>query len=152
MPSDPDTNLEAFIHERLRQLPPRSAPPTLAPRVTSAIVARAGQPWWLRSWWDWPLAARAALVVAALLVLGVLMGSNLLLSEAFSAVSQFVSRQAVACTGYWSDFRASATIFTGYWTQFVEPLVMPALLVALLLYLLSMGCGTALVRLAWKRS
>jgi len=152
MPSDFDPNLEAFIHERLRQLPPRSAPPTLASRVRAAIQARQARPWWTQAWWQWPLAAKTALVLLALTGLGVVSGGNLLLGEGGGTFWQYLSGRTAALARFWPTIAAPANTVTGLWTQFVEPFLVPALLISLLLYLVSMGCGTALVRLAWKRA
>jgi len=152
MPSNLDPNLETFIHERLRQLPPRSAPSTLVPRVRAAIEARQARPWWAQAWWQWPLAAKAALVGLALMGLGVVSGGSLLLEDGGSTFWQYLSSRTAALARFWPNVAGSANTVTGLWTQSVEPFLLPALLVSLLLYLVSMGCGTALVRLAWKRA
>jgi hypothetical protein len=152
MPSDIDPQLEAFIHDRLRQLPPHAAPRTLVPRVRAAIQASADHAWWLRPWWQWPLAAKAALVLIALASLAVVSAGSALLGDGFRTYGPRVAERVGALANWWGGV---ATHFDGpslYWQQYVEPLLVPALLGALALYLVSMGCGTALVRLAWKRA
>ena len=152
MPSDIDPHLEAFIHERLRQLPPRPAPPTLALRVMAAIQADAGRAWSIRPWWQWSLAAKAALVLVALATLGVLSAGSALLGDGFRIYGPLIAERVGALSNWWGGVMPS---FEGpglLWKQYVEPLLVPALLGALALYLVSMGCGTALVRLAWKRA
>jgi hypothetical protein len=57
--------LEKFIHQTLRSLPARRAPHSLESRVRAAIEARAALPWWKQSFARWPLAARAAFIVAS---------------------------------------------------------------------------------------
>lgn len=68
-----DQKLERFIHQTLRDLPPRRAPHTLSARVLDAIQQRAAQPWWRKSFAHWPLPARGGFVGASLtLMLGIL--------------------------------------------------------------------------------
>lgn len=57
--------LERQIGEALRKLPPRSAPPTLLPRVLTAVGAL---PWYQRSWFAWPRSARLLSAAAAVVV------------------------------------------------------------------------------------
>jgi len=63
-PND-DQKLERLIHSTLRGLPPRRAPRTLEARVLAEIERRAAQPWWRKSFANWPLPARAVFVVAS---------------------------------------------------------------------------------------
>jgi hypothetical protein len=57
--------LEHVIHETLRALPPRSAPPALESRVLAAIERRRALPWWKTSFNHWPLPARVAFFLAS---------------------------------------------------------------------------------------
>lgn len=58
-------DLEKFIHQTLRALPPRRAPHSLESRVRAAIEARAALPWWRQSFVHWPMAARVAFVIGS---------------------------------------------------------------------------------------
>ncbi len=57
--------LEAFIHQNLRSLPPRRAPRTLEARVMAAIEQHAMIPWYHRSWSYWPAAIRTLFLALA---------------------------------------------------------------------------------------
>jgi hypothetical protein len=57
--------LEQFIHQSLRTLPPRRAPRTLEARVLAALEHRAMIPWYHQSWSEWPAALRAIFLVLA---------------------------------------------------------------------------------------
>jgi hypothetical protein len=67
--NNPIEEWEEILDRELDQLPERQAPETLMPRVIAAIEARAKQPWWQRSWWTWPPAAR---LLSVLLITGIL--------------------------------------------------------------------------------
>jgi len=54
--------LEKLIERVARSQPPRRAPASLEARVFAQIAA---QPWWRRGFMHWPLAARAAFLVAS---------------------------------------------------------------------------------------
>jgi hypothetical protein len=59
-PPDP---LEKFVHDALRSLPARSAPPSLAGRVLAELVRRQNLPWWKRSWAAWPRSVRVVFLI-----------------------------------------------------------------------------------------
>ncbi len=61
---DIEQKLERFIDGALRQQPPLRAPAGLQARVLSELARRRALPWWRNSFSSWPLAARAAFVVA----------------------------------------------------------------------------------------
>lgn len=62
-PDSPE--LERRVHALLRALPERAAPASLEDRVLAELARRGSLPWWRRSYAAWPMAARAAFVVAA---------------------------------------------------------------------------------------
>jgi len=55
--------LEKLIHQTLRAVPDRRAPRALESRVLAAIEARAAQPWWKKSFAQWPVAARCLFIL-----------------------------------------------------------------------------------------
>lgn len=57
--------LEQFIQEKLRSLPPRPAPRSLEARVLAALERQALVPWYHRSWAYWPAAMRLGFVTVA---------------------------------------------------------------------------------------
>ena len=62
--------LEKFIHQNLRSLPPRRAPRNLEARVMAAIEQRAAIAWYHKSWAYWPAAVRSAFLAVATGVAG----------------------------------------------------------------------------------
>ena len=58
-----EQKLERLVSTVVRGLPDRRAPQTLEARVQAELARRAALPWWRKSFAQWPLAARAILVV-----------------------------------------------------------------------------------------
>jgi hypothetical protein len=77
----PEENWEAWLDRRLRELPDRPAPASLAPRVLAAVAARAHCPWYRRPWLEWPRAAQVVSLVAVSFMLGSLTYALLHLGE-----------------------------------------------------------------------
>jgi hypothetical protein len=148
MASDPDPNLEAFIDGHLRQLPPLRAPSTLAPRVLAAIQARAARPWWRQAWWDWPLSAKAALAALVLAILGVATGGNLFFEQGLQWSSQLLPARVAGWSALSEGALALVNTLSVVWSKLLQPVVLGALLALLLLYLMCLGGGAALARLA----
>lgn len=73
--------LEKFIHQNLRALPPRRAPRSLESRVMAALEHRAMIPWYHQSWSYWPAAVRASFLALATGVTGAMVGGFHLLSS-----------------------------------------------------------------------
>ena len=99
--------LERFVDGIARAQQPRRAPAALESRVLSEIAAR--QPaaaWWRRSFNHWPLAARAAFVIASL-------GFVKLALSAFVTVSSMVrGRDVVDTTVLHRSAEAVSTTFS----------------------------------------
>lgn len=152
MPDEFDPNVEQLTREALRAQPPVPAPPTLIPRVRSAIEARLRLPWWRLSWWDWPIAARVAFCVVAACLVGSITASSQL---AYSRVSPFVqslSDLLAAAADLWTRWDAQVTTFTSVWDGFAQPWVWFAVGLLVFCYLACVGVGTLVMRLAWKQS
>jgi hypothetical protein len=153
MRSDLEKKLAERIHVELRQLPLVKAPPTLVPRVRAAIEARAHCPWWKRSWSEWPRWCRALVLVAGLSVAFGLSygawyyGPSLTLSVAGEVVRGWLSPFKFAGEALLALANAAVVLVrTGgqlvLWT---------CLLVAGVIYLVSVGLGTVCYRLALNR-
>lgn len=52
--------LEAFVERELARLPRPKAPPSLVPRILSAVGQSPGEPWHRRPWRTWPVTLRLA--------------------------------------------------------------------------------------------
>ncbi len=87
MNSSPDRNekLERVIHRTLRELPPRRAPRSLEERVFAEIARRAGLPWWQKSFVNWPVPARAALIVLLAGVVKLVLMGGVWMASGFDA-------------------------------------------------------------------
>jgi hypothetical protein len=70
MDNEAGRRLAERIHRELRQLPGLKAPETLVARVLTAIESRAHQPWWKKSWVNWPSSMRLAFVVGVCALAG----------------------------------------------------------------------------------
>jgi hypothetical protein len=64
-PHDNRDELERYIDHALRDLGPRRAPRTLESRVLAELTHRAALPWWRKHFAHWPVAARAAFLIAS---------------------------------------------------------------------------------------
>jgi hypothetical protein len=69
-PSEAEQRLERLMHQALRELPMRAAPPTLESRVLGELKRRASLPWWRRSFRCWPKGARAAFTSLCIVLAG----------------------------------------------------------------------------------
>jgi hypothetical protein len=65
MSSERHDKLEELVDRALRSLPLERAPQTLEGRVFAEIARRAALPWWRKSFWSWPIAARLAFLAAS---------------------------------------------------------------------------------------
>jgi hypothetical protein len=64
--SDDPKKLEAFVDRLVRDQPLRRAPASLEARVLAQLALRqTPRPWWRKGFTHWPLAARAAFLIAS---------------------------------------------------------------------------------------
>lgn len=68
--------LEQFIHQQLRTLPPRRAPRSLESRVLAAIEQRAAVAWYHKSYAYWPAPVRAVFLTLATAGVGGLLAAS----------------------------------------------------------------------------
>src|SRR5437867_11260120 len=79
-----ESELNELFNRELRNLPPWKAPPSLAPRIMTVVRAKAAAakaPWWLQSWSQWPMYARAALFIAAILIASLFFSGSVVLDD-----------------------------------------------------------------------
>ena len=150
--NEPNPQLEELLHRKLRELPDRRAPRTLAPRVMAAIRQRQALAWYQRSWTTWPrgLQIAAMLLFAALGVLvftglgPLTAGFNLAwVSSAFAWVSGTVEL-------FWSVLGAVAGAVPVVLRNVNQLLLLAVAGTAFALYLSCIGMGTAFYRLVLK--
>src|SRR5689334_14714003 len=80
----PEHDLNELFDRELSRLPMMQAPRTLAPRVMAAVRAKAAAaeaPWWLQSWAQWPMYARAALFIVAALIASIFFSGSVVLDD-----------------------------------------------------------------------
>jgi len=118
-----DDQLEREIHRELSALEPPRAPATLLPRVMAAVA----RPWYTRAWLSWPMPAQI-LSAAALVALTV--GLSWLLG--------------IAAETYGTT---SALMRIG-WRHFLEPVVLYAFVMTLVVTLMVSASWVALTRVA----
>jgi hypothetical protein len=69
-PNTNDDRLELLLNRTLRHMRARRAPSTLESRVQAELERRAAQPWWRRSFANWPALARAGFVLICVGIVG----------------------------------------------------------------------------------
>ena len=142
-------DLETLVDRELRRLPAPRAPHTLLPRVLAAVQQWSQRPWYARAWFTWPAAAQIA-SAAALIV--VLVASALLIANVQIAVGQSSARllSGVAPLAQ----RAEATINAArvVWRALIEPLLVYAFGLVVLMCLACAAFGSALNHVAFRRA
>jgi hypothetical protein len=83
---DPKT-VERFVEHALRALPDRAAPGALEARVLAEIDRRAAQPWWAKSFVQWPAVVRAGFLVVSVVAAAVLAVGAIAFGTEFGAWS-----------------------------------------------------------------
>ncbi len=144
--------LASWTDQVLKQLPPRPAPSSLAPRVLAAVARCRALPWYRQPWFSWPLSVRLLTAFAASLVLG--LGIGLVLPHA-DAVSLASAKQAASQLETVREVHATAGILKSLGNalllvlQSLNGWVLAALLGAFaLLWSTTLGLGTVCWRLA----
>lgn len=150
--SEPDAGLERLVDDALRALPPLQAPASLAPLVLAALRARAALPWWQRAWWDWPVAARAAFLVLALVLMGAFGGGGWMVSNGVASYSQEVSQQMAPLAGSWDWLAPFSAAAGALWRTVGLPLALGLATLGVAAYLACIGLGTVFVRVAMKHA
>lgn len=150
MEPEMDPKLEALLHQELKQLPPLKAPPSLAPNVMAILAARSRVPWWQRAWWDWPVAAKAAFVVIALVVAGAFGGGGAILGDGVNNYSLELSGRLDFSDSILGNFTPLLSAVHRLWEELVQPFLIYGAIAVGAVYLMFIGVGTACFRFAQK--
>lgn len=151
MESEPDPKLEALLHRELQDLPPLKAPPGLAPNVMAILAARARIRWWQRAWWDWPVAARAAFALVAIVAAGAMGGGSFFLGDEAVSFSTDILAQWNPAEGVLGNFLPVWDAGMLVWQQLAQPFLLYGVLLVGVVYVMFIGVGTACFRFAVKR-
>ncbi len=138
--------LDELLDRELRRLPPFAAPGSLAPRVMAAVRAKAAAitaPWWLQSWAAWPMYARGALVVAALLIASIFFSGSVMLDN-------YASQNPMA--NLLGDFATIGNTVALLWQKIGQPLFLTRIAVCVAMYFVCVGLGTAMFRVATRKT
>ncbi len=151
MNPDVDPKFDEMLNRELRQLPLMKAPAALAPRIMAAVRAKAAAlPWWLQPWSEWPMLARAALFVAAMLIASILFGGSVVIND---QVQQFSSNSwAQPDSTVIGDALSVANTAAVLWQKVGQPLFVARFAVCLVMFLLCAGLGTAMVRVVAREN
>jgi len=138
--------LESFVDQLARGQPLRRAPPSLEARVLARLaLQQAPMPWWRKGFTHWPLAARAAFLIASY-------GFVRLAIAAVMSFTAFVGSREVAGTAIsWAQWGAEALSATASLCSIVVHAIPPSWLYGMAvcgfaLYALLFGLGTVAYR------
>ena len=140
--------LDELLDRELCHLPPFAAPQSLAPRVMAAVRAKAAAitaPWWLQSWAAWPMYARAALFVAALLIATIFFSGSVVLDDQIQNIQNPMANLL-------GDFALIGNTVALLWHKIVQPLFLMRIAVCLARYFVCVGLGTAMFRVATREN
>lgn len=143
-------HLDELLDRELRQLPPFTAPHSLAPRIMAAVRARAAAvavPWWLQSWAVWPMYARAALFVAALLIASIFFSGSVVLDD---QVRNYAGQNPLP--NLLGDFATIGTTAALLWQKIGQPLFLTRIAVCVAMYFVCVGLGTAMFRVVTREN
>jgi hypothetical protein len=142
-------DLETLVDRELRQLPAVRAPHTLLPRVLAAVQQWSQRPWYARAWLTWPLAAQIASAAALFLIV---VGSALLIADAQIAVGETSARLLNRAAPLTEAAEATINAARVVWRALIEPLLIYAFGLVVLMCLACAAFGTALNHVAFGRT
>ena len=103
------------------------------------------------AWWDWPVAAKAAVVVIALIVAGAFGGGSAFLGSGVSEYSADVAGRLDFSDSILGNFTPFLYAFHRLWEELAQPFLLYGAIAAGAVYLMFIGVGTACFRIALKR-
>lgn len=152
MTPESDPQLEHAIGHALKNLPPIAAPASLLPGVLARIEARQHAPWWRQSWWDWPVAARAAFLIFSAALAALLAQGGWVLAPRLTNYSEHVTAP-LHSAGMLRHLLADGWELAGsLWPTTTQAMLVPAVCTLAALYLVCLLLGTAFFRFARTRA
>lgn len=142
-------DLETIVDRELRQLPVPRAPLTLLPRVLAAVQEWSRRPWYARAWFTWPAPAQIASVAALFLII---VGVAVLIATAQMAVGDVLARTLTGLAPIAQRAEATINAARVVWRALVEPLVVYAFGLVMLMCLACAAFGTALNHVVFRRA
>ena len=142
-------DLETLVDRELRQLPALRAPHTLLPRVLAAVQQWSQRPWYARAWFTWPVAAQIASAAALVLIVAT---SALLITGAQLAVDETSARLLSRLSPFAQSAEATVNAARVVWRALIEPLLVYAFGLVVLMCLACAAFGTALNHVAFRRA
>jgi hypothetical protein len=142
-------DLETLVDRELRQFPAPRAPQTLLPRVLAAVQQWSRRPWYARTWFTWPLAVQIASAAALILIVA---GSARLIPSVQTAVGQTTARLMSGVTPLAQRAEATMNAARVVWHALIEPLVVYAFGLVVLMCLACAAFGAALNHVAFRRA
>lgn len=142
-------DLETLVDRELRRLPAPHAPQTLLPRVLAAVQQWSRRPWYARAWFTWPPAGQIA--SAAVLIL-IVVCSAMLIPSAQTAVGQMSARLMGGVTPIARRAEATMNAARVVWRALIEPLVVYAFGLVVLMCVACAAFGAALNHVVFRRA
>jgi len=140
-----DTNLERVIHQELRKLPPVKTPEALLGRVLVSVRAQQALPWWRKSIWQWPHAARTVFFIVLAVMITAITSSHWWAGDVAAKGAEVFSDST-------QPLMPLGNAFVVLWRTLFQNVVLYGLAFCGMLYLLCLGAGTMFVRFAVRRS
>jgi len=145
-------DLARQVARELRQLRQPGAPPTLLPRVMSAVHAWAARPWYERAWFTWPRGIQAtAGVTLVLFVLTVALLGPAAFAAARAIVASLVTPPPRGVADELRDLEHVLIVVRAVWGALVQPLLAYAFPLVALMSLVCGSVAAALNRVAFGR-
>jgi hypothetical protein len=148
---DPDPNLASLLDRGLKGLPLLTAPRTLAPNVLALLETRLAGHWWLRAWWQWPVAARGAFLFLTLALIAFASTGSWFVSDGLNQGARLLSDRFATLAELGQRFAPLTETGLSLAERFGASLLFYGAIVALFAYVACLCAGTALVRIVWNR-
>ena len=140
-----DTNLERVIHRELRKLPTLKASDALLGCVLASVRAQQALPWWRKSIWQWPYAARNVFFIVLAVIVAAITSSHWWAGDVAAKGVEVLSDST-------EPLVPLGNAFLVLWRTLFQSVVLYGLAFSGMLYLLCLGAGTMFVRFAVRRS